>query len=66
MISYLSRVYNVDINIIFANVEILQGSQLGGTGAIISGERENVTKAIEYFIEKNGGVEVLKDARYSA
>ncbi len=66
MISYLSRVYNVDINIIFANVEILQGSQLGGTVAIISGERENVTKAIEYFIEKNVGVEVLKDARYSA
>ena len=66
MISYLSRVYNVDINIIFANVEILQGSQLGGTVAIISGERENVTKSIEYFIEKNVGVEVLKDARYSA
>lgn len=66
VISYLSREYNVDINIIFANVEILQDSQLGGTVAIISGERENVTKAIEYFIEKNVGVEVLKDARYSA
>ncbi|MCR5138113.1 MAG: ATP-binding cassette domain-containing protein [Oscillospiraceae bacterium] len=66
VISYLSRTYNVDINIIFANVEILQDSQLGGTVAIISGERENVTKAIEYFIEKNVGVEVLKDARYSA
>lgn len=65
VISYLSREYNVDINIIFANVEILQDSQLGGTVAIISGERENVTKAIEYFIEKNVGVEVLKDARYS-
>ena len=65
VISYLSREYNIDINIIFANVEILQDSQLGGTVAIISGERENVTKAIEYFIEKNVGVEVLKDARYS-
>ena len=65
VISYLSREYNVDINIIFANVEILQDSQLGGTVAIISGERENITKAIEYFIEKNVGVEVLKDARYS-
>ena len=65
VISYLSREYNVDINIIFANVEILQDSQLGGTVAIISGERDNITKAIEYFIEKNVGVEVLKDARYS-
>ena len=65
VISYLSREYNVDINIIFANVEILQDSQLGGTVAIISGERDNITKAIEFFIEKNVGVEVLKDARYS-
>ena len=57
--------YNVDVNILFANVEILQGSQLGGTVAIISGERADVTRAIEYFIEKNVGVEVLKDGRIS-
>ncbi len=66
VISYVSRAFNVDVNIIFANVELLQDSQLGGTVAIISGDRANVTKAIEYFIEKNVEVEVLKDARYSA
>ena len=65
VISQVSRMYNVDVNILFANVEILQGSQLGGTVAIISGERPDVTKAIEYFIEKNVEVEVLKDARYA-
>ena len=63
VISRVSRNYNVDVNIIFANLEVLQDSQLGGTVAIISGERANLTKAIEYFIEKNVGVEVLKDAR---
>ena len=65
VISQISRMYNVDVNILFANVEILQGSQLGGTVAIISGERADVTRAIEYFIEKNVGVEVLKDGRIS-
>ena len=63
VISQISRRYNVDVNILFANVEILQGSQLGGTVAIISGDRADVTKAIEYFIEKNVEVEVLKDGR---
>ncbi len=66
VISQVSRNYNVDVNILFANVEILQDSQLGGTVAIISGDRADVTKAIEYFIEKNVEVEVLKDARYAA
>ena len=63
LISYVSREFNVDVNIIFANIEILQGSTIGGTVAIMSGERADVTKAIAFMIEKNVGVEVLKDAR---
>lgn len=66
LISYVSREFNVDVNIIFANIEILQDSTLGGTVAIFSGERENLTKAIAFMIEKNVGVEVLKDARATA
>ena len=38
---------------------------LCGTVAIISGEREQITQAIAYLIEKNVGVEVIKDARIS-
>ncbi len=63
LISYVSREFNVNVNIIFANIEILQGSTIGGTVAIMSGERADVTKAIAFMIEKNVGVEVLKDAR---
>ena len=66
LISHVSREFNVDVNIIFANIEILQDSTLGGPVAIFSGERENLTKAIAFMIEKNVGVEVLKDARLSA
>ena len=65
LISHVSREFNVDVNIIFANIEILQDATLGGTVAIFSGQRENLTKAIAFMIEKNVGVEVLKDARVS-
>ncbi|MBR1456489.1 MAG: methionine ABC transporter ATP-binding protein, partial [Oscillospiraceae bacterium] len=60
LISHVSREFNVDVNIIFANIEILQDATIGGTVAIFSGERENLTKAIAFMIEKNVGVEVLK------
>lgn len=63
IISSISRNYQVDVNIIFANIEIIQNVPIGGTVAIISGSRDNVTKAIEYLIEHDVGVEVIKDAR---
>ena len=53
----------VSLNIIFADINIVQDAPIGGTVAIISGERSHITKAIEYFIDKNVGVEVIKDAR---
>jgi len=63
IISAVSQMFNVSLNIIFADITIVQDSPIGGTVAIISGERKQITKAIEYLIEKNVGVEVIKDAR---
>ena len=63
LISSISRKFDIDVNIIFANIEIVQDAPIGGTVAIISGAREKITAAIEYLIEKNVGVEVMKDAR---
>lgn len=63
LISTLSQRFQISLNIIFANIEIVQDAPIGGTVAILSGEREQITKAMEYLIEKNVGVEVLKDAR---
>ena len=63
LISSASRQFEIDINIIFANIESVQGAPIGGTVAIISGARERITAAIAYLIKKNVGVEVLKDAR---
>ena len=57
-ISQLSRQFGVDANIIFANVDILEGTPLGGLVVIFSGER--VGEAIAWLCEKNVVVEVLK------
>ena len=63
LISTLSQRFQISLNIIFADIEIVQDAHIGGTVAILSGEREHITEAMEYLIEKNVGVEVLKDAR---
>ena len=59
----MTKLFDVSLNIIFADINIVQDAPIGGTVAIISGERSHITKAIEYFIDKNVGVEVIKDAR---
>lgn len=52
LISDVSRRFNVNINIVLANVEILQGSSLGSMIALIKGEDDNINKALDY-IKKN-------------
>ena len=63
LISVVTKLFDVSLNIIFADINIVQDAPIGGSVAIISGERSHITKAIEYFIDKNVGVEVIKDAR---
>ena len=65
LISTVSRKFDITLNIIFSDIAIVQNAPIGGTVAIISGEREQITQAIAYLIEKNVGVEVIKDARIS-
>lgn len=58
--------YNVYMNIILADVEIVGDMSIGGTVAILSGEPENINNALKYFESVNVNVEVIKDARVSA
>ncbi len=62
LISNISRIYNIDCNIIFANIEIIGEAPLGGTVIIVGGEHEAIEGAITYLKERNISVEVLKDA----
>ena len=63
LITYVARTFNVDLNIIFADVEVLQGAPIGGTVAIVSGERADITAAVDYLKEQDVSVEVLADER---
>ena len=63
LISYASRAFDIEINIILADVEIVAGAMVGGTVVIFNGEREKIDKAINYYKSKDIRVEVIQDAR---
>ncbi len=57
-ISQISRKFDVDVSILYSNVEILSSQPLGGLVARLSGDR--VSEAVNYLSERNVVVEVLK------
>ena len=61
-ISKISREYNVDVNIMLANVDVVNADALGGIIASIEGTRENVQSAIDFLHESNVRVEVIHNA----
>lgn len=65
LISSVTQKFGITLNIIFADVEIVQNAPIGGTVAIISGDSAKIDNALQYLIDKNVGVEVIKDGRIS-
>lgn len=65
LISMVSRKFDINLNIILADVELVENAPIGGTVAIVSGEAENISGAISFLEEKNVKVEVIEDARIS-
>ena len=61
LISGISRKFDLDCNIIFANIEIIGEAPLGGTVIIANGTPEAMEGAIRYLNDRNISVEVLKD-----
>ncbi len=59
IISRVSRKYNIDISIIFGDVETIGGLPLGTLIVNFKGEDEPVRKAIEYLRQKDLQLEVL-------
>lgn len=62
LVSVISRKFDVDVNIIFGNIELIESEPLGGLVAIVSGEKNNIKLAIDYLKKENVGVEVVLDA----
>ncbi len=63
LVSQLSRKFNLDINIIFGNIELIGDNPVGGLVSIVRGTAREIDAAIEYLKEKNVGVEVILNDR---
>lgn len=61
LISTVARKFGVDLNIIFADIEIVDGSPIGGTVAIFSGEEKAIEDAIAFLKDEHVKVEVIRD-----
>lgn len=63
LVSTISRQFNINVNIIFGNVELIGSEPIGGLVSILSGESKDIEDALDYLRNKNVGVEVILDAR---
>ncbi|MBQ7174603.1 MAG: ATP-binding cassette domain-containing protein [Lachnospiraceae bacterium] len=66
LISTAVRRFDISLNILFADIEIIDDKSIGDTVVIMHGDYENLTRAIEYIESNHVEVEVIKDARISA
>ncbi len=65
LVSQLSRQFEVDLNIIFGNIEMIGDNPIGGLVVIVSGAPESIEKTLGYLKDIHVGVEVISDARVS-
>lgn len=61
VISYLAEAFSVKANIIYGNIDILKGKTIGKLGVALSGEPEQMEKALAYIKEQKVEVEVVKE-----
>lgn len=59
MISAISRSFHVDVDIVLANVELLQEGPLGKMIVVVKGEPRNIQAAIDHLTENKVRVEVI-------
>lgn len=62
LVSYISREYSLNLNIIFGNIEIIGGNPIGGLVVIADGEKKNIEAAVSYLSGINVSVEVILSA----
>ena len=63
LISHMSRLFDLEINILFGDLEIIDATPMGGTVAIFHGSQEAIAGALKYLEDEHISVEVIRDAR---
>lgn len=61
LISYIVKTFQVEVNIIYGHVEILQGTPVGNLLLGFKGTKENIQKALNYLENQQVKVEHLDD-----
>lgn len=61
LLTTAARRYGFDLNIILANSEYLRGNPIGGMAGIMSGDRENIEKGIQFLRQNHVSTEVIRD-----
>lgn len=61
VVSEISRKFAVNANIIFGNLEVVEGATIGGLVVILSGEAQNIQDALTYLRNHNVELEVILD-----
>ncbi|MCI1673906.1 MAG: ATP-binding cassette domain-containing protein [Bifidobacterium tibiigranuli] len=59
LISHISRDFNIDANIIFGDVDIIDDAPLGGLVVALKGDPHDITNANAYLQGRGIGIEVL-------
>ena len=57
----LKSTFHLNVNIIYSQIELIQGAPLGGLVAILSGKSEEMDAAIQWLLSKNVKIEVIRD-----
>lgn len=60
LVSHISRSFDLDVNIIFGDIDVVEGAPLGGLVVKIAGAQDRIKAALEYLKSRNIGIEVLK------
>ena len=61
MISYLSKAFEVQANIIYGNIDYLKGRPLGKLVVTLSGDPKHIEEAMNYIGSQGVEVEVIKE-----
>lgn len=62
VLSRLGHMFEIEVNILFGNIEKLQSSIVGSLIVELIGEKANIEKALAYYKTLNTNVEVIRDA----
>ncbi|OZG67305.1 methionine ABC transporter ATP-binding protein [Bifidobacterium eulemuris] len=60
LVSGISRIFDIDVNIIFGDIDVIDDAPLGGLVVVLRGDAARTKAAIGYLKDRNIGIEVLQ------